>query len=1581
MKIKRTSRIITVLVIFLSLVAVGFAMVARYYWIVSQQSYEARRKMSSYTDQLATGSDRLTNAVRAYAATGEKHYYEVFQKELKVDRNRDIAVEGLLKLGLTERENELITQAKQNSDKLVSLENEAFAAVENHDVTRAVKIVYGPEYTSAKASIMDPIAECRRMMEQRFTSNATKLADHARKLDNAAISVLLLNALTILGVLIFFYRRRVVNPLSSLTQSLTSLIAQKKDVEIGYQKDTSEIGEVARSIEKYRVTVEEADRLHWVKASLAEIADSLQGAEQPDEFGRCLLSSLVPLVGAGYGAFHLFHEDDGRFHFVSGYGFESNHSEGRTFLPGEGIAGQAAVEKKVLILKDLPADYIKIGSGLGQASPRVLTAIPVATEDRVLAVIEVASFSAFSNEQSALLEESAPMVALKLDVLQRNLRTQQLLEQVKISEQKIRETEQFFRNVLELAPDGLMVVNTKGVIQLANAQCEELFGYTRDELIGKPVEILVPENIRGNHPVLREDFHRSPKVRSMGMDRELHAQRKDGSLFPVEIALSPIPGHEGESGQVAVSIRDITERKKADDALRATEERTRLILESTDEGLFGVDTIGRVTFVNPSACELLGFSPEEMIGQQSHKLIHHHRADGSDYPIDQCPMFAAYKRGETSRIDAEFLWRKDGSGLPVEYGATPIRKDDVIVGAVISFKDITERKRAEAELQHTNFLADGALDLTKAGYWHVPLDGSGWYNSSERAARIFGDPPTSDHRYTLEHWAAHVQAGDEAAAKITMQNFADAVEGKIPVYDATYAYKRPVDGHIVWIHALGHVVKDANGKPADMFGVTQDITDFKLLEMELIGAKIKADEATQMKSMFLANMSHEIRTPMNAIIGLSYLALKTKLDNKQRDYLNKIHNAGTSLLSVINDILDFSKIEAGKLDIEETDFKLDDVISSVTTITGQKAHEKGLEFLASVPNSVPQFLIGDPLRLGQVLTNLVNNAVKFTERGEIRLKAEIMERTGDKCQLKFAVQDTGLGMTPEQAAKLFQPFMQADMSTTRKHGGTGLGLTISRRLVEMMNGQIWLESEAGKGSTFYFTVSLGIGEEKGSGKIVPEKLQSLKVLVVDDNTAACDIIQDSLRNVVQRIDTVGSGVSAVAAVKKMDANQPYDLIFMDWRMPGMDGLQAARLIKSDESLQHQPAIVLVTAFGREEVRDEAEHLHLDGFLLKPVTKSMLVDALVNVFSVTTDETTAAVDVGKEKWNLQGLRVLLAEDNEINQQIAVELLEGVGAKVDVANHGGEAIEKLFNKGEPPPYDLVLMDLQMPEMDGYQATTKIRSDSRFADLPIIAMTAHATTEERDRCLSIGMNDHVSKPIDPAVLYETLSRFYTPTVKAKIIEFEQAQRKKADVQEIPIIDGLDTKDGIARVAGNQTLYIKLLRQFMAQQAFASNQVAEALSANDWLTAERTAHTVKGVAGNLGARELQQIAASLEKAIAAKSPPNVLETTRRNFTLALDDFITRLRAALPAEVVSRTSIVAEVDPEKLRGLVEEMISNLSNFDPAAGELLEQHRDEFRAFFTPETFETFEKQIGNFAFADAMTVLQEAAKQKGVQL
>jgi signal transduction histidine kinase/DNA-binding response OmpR family regulator/HAMP domain-containing protein len=473
-------------------------------------------------------------------------------------------------------------------------------------------------------------------------------------------------------------------------------------------------------------------------------------------------------------------------------------------------------------------------------------------------------------------------------------------------------------------------------------------------------------------------------------------------------------------------------------------------------------------------------------------------------------------------------------------------------------------------------------------------------------------------------------------------------------------------------------------------------------QADLAVAKEKAEEATQMKSMFLANMSHEIRTPMNAIIGLSYLALKTPLSARQRDYVSKVHNAGTSLLAIINDILDFSKIEAGRLDIETTDFQVDEVIGSVVTLTAQKAHDKGLEFLADVSPAIPEQLRGDPLRLAQVLTNLVNNAVKFTERGEIRLKIEQLARTGDKVQLKLSVRDTGIGMTREQSGKLFQAFSQADMSTTRKHGGTGLGLTISRRLVELMGGEIWLESEAGVGSTFAFTVWLEVGQ-LAAARVVPGRLHDLRVLVVDDNAAAREILVESLKNLAERADAVSSGPEAIAALRERDGDRPYDVVFMDWRMPVMDGLEAARVIKRDASLHTQPAIIMVTAFGREEVREEAEALDLDGFLVKPVTKSMLVDSLVHVFATEAEAGTVASPIADDApAPLAGVRILLAEDNAINQQIAVELLQGVGAAVTIANNGREAVDALLQVAYPPPYDVVLMDVQMPEMDGYQAT---------------------------------------------------------------------------------------------------------------------------------------------------------------------------------------------------------------------------------------------------------------------------------------
>ena len=741
--------------------------------------------------------------------------------------------------------------------------------------------------------------------------------------------------------------------------------------------------------------------------------------------------------------------------------------------------------------------------------------------------------------------------------------------------------------------------------------------------------------------------------------------------------------------------------------------------------------------------------------------------------------------------------------------------------------------------------------------------------------------------------------------------------------------------------------------------LTQTQAQARQLEQQtadLAVAKARAEEATQMKSMFLANMSHEIRTPMNAIIGLSYLALKTPLSAKQRDYVSKVHNAGTSLLAIINDILDFSKIEAGKLDIETTDFQVDEVIGSVVTLTAQKAHEKGLEFLADVSPAIPAHLCGDPLRLAQVLTNLVNNAVKFTERGEVRLKIEQLERQGDKVQLKFSVRDTGIGMTREQAAKLFQPFSQADMSTTRKHGGTGLGLTISRRLVELMGGEIGLESIAGTGSTFAFTVWLEVGHAVQT-RVVPGRLQGLRLLVVDDNAAAREILVESLGSLADRADAVSSGAEAIAALRERDADTPYDAVFMDWRMPGMDGLEAARLIKSDASIRRKPAIVMVTAFGREDVREEAEALQLDGFLLKPVTKSMLVDSLVHIFA--TDEERGTVPSAAPTDTpmvLPGARILLAEDNTINQQIAVELLEGAGATVAVVGNGREAVDALLGIPYPPPYDIVLMDLQMPEMDGYQATAKIRSDNRFASLPIIAMTAHATLEERNRCIDAGMNDHVSKPIHPNVLFDTVSRYYHPAATVPVqARADAAVPVSTPDDGLPVVDGLNTAEGLQRVGGNRRLYLKLLRQFVDEESDAAERIRATLAAGDRATAERMAHTVKGVGGNLGANDVEAAAADVERAVREGTPPVEPLTERLAGALSALRGQTGVK---PGSDQGQTGVGAGPERGQTgagprdavvdREAVARMLRCLADFDPAAGECLEADRSTFQALFDP---------------------------------
>ncbi|WP_338847629.1 response regulator [Massilia sp. W12] len=631
-------------------------------------------------------------------------------------------------------------------------------------------------------------------------------------------------------------------------------------------------------------------------------------------------------------------------------------------------------------------------------------------------------------------------------------------------------------------------------------------------------------------------------------------------------------------------------------------------------------------------------------------------------------------------------------------------------------------------------------------------------------------------------------------------------------------------------------------------------------------AKLKAEEATRMKSDFLANMSHEIRTPMNAIIGMAHLALRTELNQRQHDYVSKIHRAGLSLLGIINDILDFSKIEAGKLEVEQASFSFDDVLANVANVTSQKAADKGIEYLFAVGHDVPRHLQGDPLRLGQVLINLVNNAIKFTEQGEIELSCLVEQWLEDgRALVHFAVRDTGIGMTPEQTAKLFQPFSQADGSTTRRYGGTGLGLSISQHLVQLLGGKINVETEAGKGSTFHFTLPFVVESGHLSSQEIedaPELLESLRamrVLVVDDSRPARTILQQMLAALHLQADSAANGAEALEKIALQEhAQLPYDLVLTDWKMPEMDGIELARHLLHS-SLHHKPALVLVTAFEREDIREAANQAGVRAFLTKPLNMAALLRCLFALLAPTCPTPVSRKTPAKQ---YQGISVLLAEDNEINQQIAVELLDVVGIDVDLANTGREAVEKLVHNG-PHSYDLVLMDLEMPVMDGHAATLAIRQDARFAELPIIAMTAHALQDVRERCIAEGMQDYLTKPVNPEQLYQMLAT-WLPGVPARAAHDELsapvASREIEEIQGLRSSALLDVDGGLQRSAGNPVLYLKLLRNLAQQESDCAQFMREAIVNQDWLTAGIRAHKAHGAAANLGAVKIAQAARALE-------------------------------------------------------------------------------------------------------------------------
>ncbi len=1106
------------------------------------------------------------------------------------------------------------------------------------------------------------------------------------------------------------------------------------------------------------------------------------------------------------------------------------------------------------------------------------------------------------------------------------------------------------RTLVDTIRSVIYMKDTEGKHMLVNSFYEEATGIKSEDIIGKTdLEVMDPDVAK---KIMLQD--KMVMESKMPLSYEESVPTIDGVMKHYMTEKVPLIDSDGQVYGLCGISTDITMSKEAANQVASERAKLQEILDASPIGV-GIATNGLVTMFNPAMRDIIDVEigkamPDVYVYEEERDKI----------------LKEVSEKGIIKNFDVQMY---DPNHQPKDFLATYMKMDfngeEGILGWLL---DITERKQMEREINEAKTSLDIALTSAKMGTWkYFPSENR--LEADDMTIKLYG--LTADELDgSISQWFKYVHEDDVVKIGEIMQN---TMTQGIEDYRTDFRVIKP-SGEVMYVMSIGKFEYDEVGNPLFATGLVWDITDIKKAENDLALAKEIAEEATKSKSDFLANMSHEIRTPMNAVIGLNHLLSRTDLTRKQMDYVRKIGASAQGLLGIINDILDFSKIEAGKLQIDYTNFDLNGILDNLSNMVNLKAMEKGIEIIFDVSLDVPIMLKGDPLRLGQILLNLVNNAVKFTDRGEIKILIGVSELNEEKVKLNFAVSDTGIGMTEEQKNKLFQAFSQADTSTSRKYGGTGLGLTISKKLCEMMNGEIWVESEYGKGSVFQFTAEFDIQlDARKKSEIIPQILKGLKVLVVDDNESARLVMDNYLKDFAFRVDLCESGEDAIRIV--FDAAQgddPYQLIFMDWKMQGINGIEASKEINRIIPIDHMPKIIMVTSYGREEIIDQSTEAGLDGFLIKPVNQSLIFDTIIEVFNqgdlIEMDSGYIEKKPSYDISEIKGARILLVEDNEMNQQVATELLESEGFSVDIAENGQLAIEA-YMAAKSNSYDIILMDLQMPVMDGITAAEHILRDDQSFKTPIVAMTADAMSGVHEKVLKIGMKDYITKPIDIEELFNTLLKWIQPKERAPVSTHKE--KRDFEAVSIPKISGIEINEGLARVAGNTKVYKKLLMSFAKSNSDYIDQMKQLLAENDLVTAERMAHTLKGVSGNIGALDIFEASKKLDDALKDKDfsellVRELLDALEVKLVQVMDDINDAFESSeLPIKAVQKISL------EELLKLKNDLESALEDYSTESSELFDIFERESQALVDESVLQNIRNQIDAYDYENALAIIK----------